>query len=104
MEKKKKSTKFFVTLLCLVCFGLLTQGTVIAKEQATCPLMGGKINKDIYADHAGKRVYFCCAGCIAPFKKDPEKYIKKLESEGVELAKAPEETEQKKDHEGHKHD
>jgi hypothetical protein len=49
-------------------------------------------------------VYFCCAGCIAPFKKDPEKYIKQLESEGVELAKAPEETEQKKDHEGHKHD
>ncbi|MBM4033860.1 MAG: YHS domain-containing protein [Planctomycetes bacterium] len=49
--------------------------------------MGGKINRGIFADHEGKRVYFCCDGCPAAFKKDPEKYIKKLESDGVTLAK-----------------
>ena len=48
-----------------------------------------KINKDIYVDHEGKRVYFCCAGCDATFKKDPAKYIKKLEDAGVVLEKAP---------------
>jgi YHS domain-containing protein len=51
--------------------------------------MGGKIVKTTYADHEGMRVYFCCPGCIDTFKKDPEKYIKKLEDAGVTLAKAP---------------
>ena len=50
---------------------------------------GGKINKDLYTDYQGKRVYFCCAACIEPFNKDPEKYIKKLQDEGVVLEKAP---------------
>ncbi|MHC4914717.1 MAG: YHS domain-containing protein [Planctomycetota bacterium] len=57
------------------------------KVQTTCPLMGGKINKEIYADHEGKRVYFCCKGCIPAFKKDPAKYVKKLEDSGVVLDK-----------------
>lgn len=59
------------------------------KVQTTCPLMGGKINKEIFVDHGGKRVYFCCKGCIAPFKKNPQKYIKALEKSGVTLEKAP---------------
>lgn len=57
-------------------------------QQTTCPVMGGKIKKDIYADHDGKRVYFCCNGCIPAFKSDPAKFIKKLEDAGVVLAKA----------------
>jgi hypothetical protein len=55
--------------------------------QTKCPVMGGKINKALYVDHGGKRVYVCCKGCIAPLKKDPVKHIKKLESEGVTVAK-----------------
>jgi YHS domain-containing protein len=58
-------------------------------SQTTCPVMGGKINKSIYADYEGKRVYFCCAGCPATFKKDPAKYVKKLEDAGVTLDKTP---------------
>ena len=57
------------------------------KEQTTCPVMGGKIDKTVYFDHAGKRVYFCCAGCPAQFKEDPEKYVKKMEDEGIVLEK-----------------
>ena len=57
--------------------------------QAKCPVMGGNIVKTIFADHDGKRVYFCCKGCDGPFKKDPAKYIKKLEDAGVTLATAP---------------
>jgi YHS domain-containing protein len=49
-----------------------------AKVQTNCPVMGGKINKDIYTDYKGKRVYFCCGGCPSEFKKNPEKYMKKL--------------------------
>lgn len=50
--------------------------------QTTCPVMGGKINKGLYAEHEGKRVYFCCGGCSSSFKKNPEKYLKKLEASG----------------------
>ena len=53
-----------------------------AVPQKTCPVMGGEINKEIYADHEGKRVYFCCPGCISAFEKDPVKYLEKLESLG----------------------
>jgi len=70
------------------------------KAQTTCPLMGGKINKKIFADHGGKRVYFCCKGCIGAFKKNPQKYIKALESKGVKLDKAPKKAH---DHSGHDH-
>jgi len=62
------------------------------KKQTTCPVMGGKINKAQYADVKGKRVYVCCPACIAEVKTDPEKYIKKLESEGVKIAKTPKKT------------
>ena len=55
------------------------------KPQTTCPVMGGKINKDVFADHAGKRVYFCCPGCSGAFEKDPAKYVKKLEDQGITL-------------------
>ncbi len=70
---------------------VMAQATTVpaaeVKPQTTCPVMGGKINKDLYVDHAGKRIYVCCQGCIAPIKADPDKFIKKLEAEGVTLEK-----------------
>lgn len=62
---------------------LESKGVTLEKAQTTCPVLDGKIDKKVYADYNGKRVYFCCAGCIMEFKKDPEKYLKKLEVEGV---------------------
>jgi YHS domain-containing protein len=47
-------------------------------EQTTCPVMGGKINKEIFTEYQGKKVYFCCAQCKADFEKEPEKYLSKL--------------------------
>lgn len=70
------------------------------KKQTKCPVMDGKINKAEYADVNGKRIYVCCAGCIAKIKADPEKYIKQLEAEGITLDKTP----KKEDHTGHNHD
>jgi YHS domain-containing protein len=49
-----------------------------AIEQKTCPVMGGEINKDVYIEYKGKKVYFCCPSCKGEFEKDPEKYIGKL--------------------------
>lgn len=43
------------------------------------------VNKKLFADVKGKRIYVCCPGCIDTIRKDPEKYIKQLEKEGVTL-------------------
>ncbi|OHB58322.1 MAG: hypothetical protein A2Y07_08450 [Planctomycetes bacterium GWF2_50_10] len=47
-------------------------------EQTICPVMGGKIDKNVKTEYQGKTVYFCCSGCIDTFKADPNKYIDKL--------------------------
>lgn len=59
------------------------------KVQENCPMLGGPINKKIYADHKGKRVYFCCPMCISEFKKNPDEVIKKMEAEGIKLDETP---------------
>ena len=80
-----------------VVVGLVVGGYALAADssgkggpQTTCPVMGGKIDKNVYTDYQGKRIYFCCSGCPDDFKKDPDKYMKKLEEQGVVLEKAPE--------------
>jgi YHS domain-containing protein len=62
------------------------------KAQTTCPVLGGPINKKHHVDHQGKRIYACCAGCVAKMKKNPEKYIEKLEARGVTLEAVPAES------------
>jgi YHS domain-containing protein len=57
-------------------------GKPVLVPQTTCPVMGGAINKKLYVDYQGKRIYMCCAGCKSTLAKDPEKYIKKLEAMG----------------------
>lgn len=47
-------------------------------QQTICPVMTGAINKDIFTEYKGKKVYFCCAGCKEAFEKEPEKYLDKL--------------------------
>ncbi len=89
-----------------------TKETQAGKPQTTCPVMGRKIDKKIYVDHERRRIYFCCLACIDTFKKNPEKYVKKLLDAGVTLARTPAEAEkkpapeapEKKGHEGHKHE
>ncbi len=49
-----------------------------ANEQKTCPIMGGPINKDVFTEYKGKKVYFCCPGCEGKFAENPEEYIAKL--------------------------
>ncbi|MFH1678037.1 MAG: YHS domain-containing protein [Candidatus Omnitrophota bacterium] len=48
-----------------------------------CPVSGEKIDEKTKAtyEHKGKIYNFCCPMCLDEFKKDPEKYIKKVEEE-----------------------
>ena len=85
-----RSNKFFVGLgLVFILPLLIFAGTSVAKDQTTCPVMGGLINKSIYADYQGSRVYFCCPPCLREVKEDPDKYVKKLKEQGVTLARSP---------------
>ena len=45
-----------------------------------CPVSGEKIDEKLKAtyEYQGKIYNFCCSSCIEDFKKDPEKYIKKM--------------------------
>ncbi len=52
--------------------------TASSVEQTTCPVMGNAINKDIFTEYEGKKVYFCCPPCKEKFEQAPEQYIVKL--------------------------
>ena len=50
-----------------------------------CPVTGEEVDAKggIAYEYKGKVYHFCCASCIADFKKDPEKYIKKMNGEAA---------------------
>ncbi|MEW6388187.1 MAG: YHS domain-containing protein [Thermodesulfobacteriota bacterium] len=88
--KKIKLLALSLTL-AMIAVGLVLAPVMAAptKPQTTCPVLGGPINKDVYMDYKGQRIYFCCKGCDAEFKKDPEKYLKKMQEQGITPEKSP---------------
>jgi len=98
MTNEKKKNWMMVEAVCVMLLGLMifggckkktepvtpsspnaAQETVSAViEQTTCPVLGGAINKDIFTEYKGKKVYFCCPSCKGEFEKNPEKYVSKL--------------------------
>lgn len=81
----------FVCILALAVMALVMAGPALAqpKAQTVCPVLAGNVDKNIYADYKGQRVYFCCKGCDEEFKKNPEKYLQKMQSEGITPEKCP---------------
>lgn len=41
--------------------------------------LGGSMGKPHTITYKGREIKFCCPGCEKVFKKDPDKYIKKIE-------------------------
>lgn len=77
-------------------------------ENKICPVSGEKIEEKTKAtyEYQGKIYNFCCPMCIDIFKKDPGKYIKKVEEELQAGAKGDSEHEEHKMemmHESHHH-
>ncbi len=87
LKKKKlmKSKNIAMILTLMLASIAFAEG----KPQTTCPVMGGKIDKEQYIDVKGYRIYVCCKGCIDVIKADPKKVIKKMKAEGIELEKIP---------------
>jgi len=56
-----------------------TVTAVGAIAQTTCPVIDGNpIDKNVFTEYKGKKVYFCCQDCVAKFKAEPEKYAANL--------------------------
>ena len=73
-----------------VCSMKKSDAKAVGTPQTNCPVMKkNKINKNLYVDAEGKRIYVCCGACIAKVKADPKKYIKELEAQGVKLEDTP---------------
>lgn len=60
-----------------------SQSAAVEVGNKICPVSGEKIDEKMKAtyEYNGKIYNFCCPMCIEEFKKDPEKYIKKIEEE-----------------------
>ncbi len=75
---------FIVLLASFILSGCQPNATVdpasgSAFKQTTCPVMvNTPINRQVNTIYKGKKVYFCCKGCISRFKANPEKYLDKL--------------------------
>lgn len=61
----------------------------IQKPQTVCPVMGGPIDKGLYVDVKGKRVYLCCAACEDAVRAEPDKYLKKIKGRGETVDDTP---------------
>jgi len=84
-----KTLKLLVLALIL---GILAAGVGLAADprpQTVCPVLGGNIDRKVYVDYQGERIFFCCQGCDAEFRQNPEKYMKKIQEQGITLEKSP---------------
>lgn len=80
----KSTVALIVALLAIIAVAFtVTAGDTESsesKEKSDCPVMGGKVNKEIYEEYNGERIYFCCESCREKFKEDPEKYLEMKEA------------------------
>jgi Cu(I)/Ag(I) efflux system membrane fusion protein len=56
----------------------------LVKQQKTCPVTGAPLDSmggPVAVNVEGRRVFICCKACEAPLKKDPRKYLAKLQND-----------------------
>ena len=108
--RRRKMDRKIVLLVCVFVFGIagLSLAADAGKEKASsttikgavnkpvavgntiCPVSGEQIDEMTKATYVyeGKIYNFCCPKCIDTFKKDPQKYIKKIEQQKADATKA----------------
>ena len=40
-----------------------------------------RVQRDIFVEHEGRKVYFCCQDCVEAFKKDPKSFLEKTKEQ-----------------------
>jgi YHS domain-containing protein len=55
----------------------------LAEKQKVCPVSGtplGSMGKPVKVEVKGRTVFLCCGACEADLKKDPDKFLAKLDA------------------------
>jgi YHS domain-containing protein len=85
-------TRWVLAVACGLAVGVLSvQAEEKTKEKAyepKCPISGKAAVKEAAVDYKGGKVYFCCEGCPAAFKKDPAKFAAKANEQLVGTGQA----------------
>ncbi len=76
-------------LLFTIAITSLVKNKNKLEPQKLCPVMDMEINKEVFLDYGGQRIFFCCNDCINKFKARPDAYLKKTRAPGSALASAP---------------
>lgn len=63
--------------------------TAALGPQTNCPIMGQPINREVFTDYEGQRVYFCCPPCIEKFLASPEKHLGAMKAAGEKPERPP---------------
>ena len=61
--------------------------------QTHCPIMGFAIDRDLYHDHEGQRIYVCCAGCLDEVRERAQEIIDEHAERGIVFEKVEEKVE-----------
>ena len=82
------SKKIFVASVALlaVSVGLMAAEKTAEKKhefKAVCPVSGKPAVESTAVEYKGAKVYLCCPGCEAPFKKDSAKFAAKANQQLV---------------------
>ncbi len=62
---------------------------VTSKVQGSCPMTAESIDKSVYADVDGNRIYMCCKMCKGKFMENAQANLKKITDQGITLEKTP---------------
>ena len=90
----KRSIQFFaIATLATAAFAFGEAATQPATQPApypltTCIVSGGKLGSmgdAVVTEHNGREIKFCCKSCVKTFKKNPDKYMKKLDEAEAKL-------------------
>ena len=88
MKKLKNLTTALLATSLISCplLGLAADNDAQKKPKPytlkTCIVSGeklGEMGKPVVYVHEGREVKFCCKDCVKDFKKDPAKYVKKID-------------------------
>ena len=83
-----RSLKWAIAITMVFGFSASASAMGLKEDNAgKCPISGNAAKADATAEHKGKTVNFCCNGCVASFKKDPEKYTAKVNHQWASTGK-----------------
>ena len=60
-----------------------------AKVQVTCPVTKEPVDPEVFVESGGKKVFFCCKGCVNKYQREPAKYASTLANSYTYQTKCP---------------